>query len=94
MIVLEEDKDYSSITSSLAENGIGASAGSVAGHCLSVYRKNFVYRVEDLPVSAKLSFQGLALPLHPQMHPYDGSYCAKTILDLVNALRTKKKTEA
>lgn len=94
MVVLEEDKDRSSIISSLAENGIGTGAGSVAGHCISIYRKSFSYKVEDLPVSAKLNFQGLALPLHPQMHLYDSAFCAETILDLVDALRSKKQTEA
>lgn len=71
MIVLEEDKERASVIKKLAEYGFGAGAGSIAGHCLAVYRKQLTYKPKDLPVSAKLNLQGLALPLDPLMELSD-----------------------
>lgn len=48
----------------LGANGIGAAAGSVAGHCADLYASQFGYKPSDLPVSARLASWGLALPLY------------------------------
>ena len=71
MTVLEEEKERAFVIKKLAEYGIGAGAGSIAGHCLAVYRKHLSYNPEDLPVSAKLDLQGLAFPLDPLMELSD-----------------------
>lgn len=67
MIVLDEQKDREFVIKRIMENGFGTGAGSVAGHCKYIYRKSFGYEAGDLPVSAKLNFQGLALPLYEQL---------------------------
>jgi dTDP-4-amino-4,6-dideoxygalactose transaminase len=67
MVVLDEEKDRSFVINKLAKNGIGAGAGSVAAHCIHVYRERFGYNVQDLPISTKLDSQGLALPLYSDM---------------------------
>ncbi len=64
MIVLNKEKDRSFVINKLGENGFCAGAGSVAGHCMHIYRKSFGYEAKDLPISDMLSFQGLALPLY------------------------------
>lgn len=82
MIVLDKQKDRSFVIDKLAENSFGTGAGSVAGHCMHVYGKSFGYEAEDLPVSAKLNFQGLALPLYPQMQSKDVLYCVQEVRNL------------
>ena len=67
MVVLKEGKDRSSIIGKLAEHGVGAGPGSMSGHCISIYRKSFGYKAEDLPISARLDLQGLALPLYERL---------------------------
>lgn len=82
MVVLDEQKDRGFVVNNLAEKGFGAGAGSVAGHCTYIYHKRFGYKVEDLPVSAKLNFQGLALPLYEQLSEQQQGQIAQHLRDL------------
>jgi len=67
MVVLKKDIDRSFIIGKLADYGVGAGPGSISGHCISIYRKSFGYTAEDLPISARLDFQGLALPSYERL---------------------------
>jgi len=75
MVVLDGHKDRSSVMERLAENGVGAAPGSLAGHCASVYQQEFGCKGPDLPVSNRLDFYGLALPLYCGMTDEDVDMC-------------------
>jgi len=79
MVVLEKGKDRSSIIETLAENGIGAGPGSVAGHCLKVYQEKFGYKGSNLPISNWLNSHGLALPFYAGMTREDVSMCTNEL---------------
>ena len=84
MVVLNKEKDRNFIIDKLAENGVGAGAGSVAGHCLYVYRECFGYESKNLPISARLNLQGLALPLYSDMSDSEVYVC---ITELIGRLQ-------
>ncbi|MHC4692178.1 MAG: DegT/DnrJ/EryC1/StrS family aminotransferase [Planctomycetota bacterium] len=79
MIELEKDLDRSEIIDRLAQQGIGAGAGSVSAHCLEVYQEKFGYKNSDLPISQRLNFRGLALPLYSDMTHQDVNHCITEI---------------
>jgi perosamine synthetase len=67
MAVVPQGRSRDRIQQELASRGIGAAPGSVAGHCLQVYKDTLGYREDNLPVSRLLQERGLALPLHARM---------------------------
>jgi dTDP-4-amino-4,6-dideoxygalactose transaminase len=68
MIVIDDTEDRSYVIANLAEkSSIGSSAGSIAGHCLKIYHNSFGYKPDDLPISAKLDCQGVALPMYASL---------------------------
>ncbi len=83
MVVLDEDHDRGQVIDKMAADGVGAAPGSIAGHCMAVYRERFGYKSKDLPQSAKLHHQGLALPLHSFMSVSDLEECASLLSRLL-----------
>jgi dTDP-4-amino-4,6-dideoxygalactose transaminase len=79
MVVLDSQIDLSKMLNTLCQSGIGAGKGSVAAHCMQVYKENFGYKDGDLPQSSRLDHKGLALPLYPDMRTEEVSHCLKEI---------------
>ena len=75
MVVLHDAVSRDEVISKLAARGIEAGPGAVSGHCASLYRRRFGYADADLPVSAWLHAQGLALPLYSGMTDEDVATC-------------------
>lgn len=75
MVVLDEQLKREKVIDKLAEKGIGTGPGSVAGHCVKVYREKFGYKSSDLPISNRLDSHGLALPLYADMTQEDIRMC-------------------
>ena len=83
MVVLDDALDRAEVIARLAERGVEAGPGTVAGHCASFYRRTFGYAEGDLPVSARLHRQGLAMPLCSRMTTHDASYCVRSLTDAI-----------
>jgi perosamine synthetase len=64
MVVPEASLSREDLLKGLAQKGIGAGVGSLAGHCMQVHQSRWGYRDNDLPVSNRLYQQGMALPIH------------------------------
>jgi dTDP-4-amino-4,6-dideoxygalactose transaminase/ubiquinone/menaquinone biosynthesis C-methylase UbiE len=79
MVVLDDRYDRDAVARSLMEAGFGAAPGSVAGHCMGVYRDRFRCCPGDLRVSARLHSQGLALPVHALMETWQVETCALAV---------------
>jgi dTDP-4-amino-4,6-dideoxygalactose transaminase len=79
MIVLDKQLKRQHIIDKLAENGIGAGPGSVAGHCVSFYQEKFGYKSSNLPISNWLNSHGLALPVYAGMTREDVSMCSTEV---------------
>jgi dTDP-4-amino-4,6-dideoxygalactose transaminase len=79
MVVLDDDQDRDDVVKRLSARGIGAGAGSVAGHAAKVYRQRYGYTDSDLPVSLRLDRQGLALPLHASMTDAEIDLCTQAL---------------
>lgn len=79
MVLLKEGRDRSVQIERLTRSGFGVGPGSVAGHCAEFYARQFGYKPSDLPVSALLESQGLALPLHTYMETSDACHCASLL---------------
>lgn len=67
MILLDRRFDRDEIIRALKDRGIGAGQASVSAHGMQLYREEFGYSWEDLPVSSVLHRYGLALPLYAGM---------------------------
>ena len=83
LVLLEEGHDRDAIVDRLRRRGIGAGAGSVAAHCLSVYAKKFDYDRDDLPISSRLHDSGLALPLYASMTTDQIAFVARQLTELL-----------
>jgi len=79
MVVLEEPLDRAELVAEMAARQIGVGPGSIAGHCTATYRECLGYRPSDLPHSARLHHQGLALPLHSFMDAEDVDFCVSSL---------------
>ena len=79
MIVLKPQIDLEEVVRKMAQAGIGVGRGSLAAHCLKVYKENLGYKPGDLPQSELLDRQGLALPLYADMRPEDVSHCVEEL---------------
>ena len=87
MVVLDDAISRDGIAARLAERGVHAGPGSVAGHCARVYRERLGYSPGDLPVSARLARQGLALPLYAGMTDADVEHCIRSLRDVLKGPR-------
>jgi len=87
MVVLDDGIDRGRVIRDLERHGFGAGPGSIAGHCMTFHRERYGYRPEDLPISARLHRQGLALPLHTHMAAEDGIRCASALAGAIRAQR-------
>jgi len=65
--------------SQLRSQGIQTGEGSIAGHCISSFKKLFKYKVNDLPVSQQLYTQGLALPVYFEIMGRDVTCCTNQL---------------
>jgi dTDP-4-amino-4,6-dideoxygalactose transaminase len=83
MVVLDDGLDRDRIIERLADAGIEAGPGSVAGHGAAVYRERFGYQPDELPCAAQLDSAGLALPLQPRMDLGDLLDCVACISTLL-----------
>ena len=83
MVVLEDGLSRDDVVAGLAAGGIEAGPGAVSGHCARVYRERLGYADGDLPVSASLHHQGLALPLYGAMTTEDVDRCARSLREAV-----------
>ena len=83
MVALDDDRPRDDVVARLAERGVQAGAGAVAGHCGKVYRERFGYAEADLPVSARLHRQGLALPLFSRMTDDDVEHCIRSLREVM-----------
>jgi len=83
MVVLDDGLSRAEVVARLAARGVQAGPGSVAGHCGAVYRERFGYARADLPVSARLHEQGLALPLFGEMTDDDAAWCAAALREVL-----------
>lgn len=83
MIVLDDNKDRDFVINKLAENAFGSGQGSVAAHCVSVYREYLGYKMKDLPVSAKLDLKGLALAVFEGLSAKDQEKIAEFLKRLL-----------
>ena len=81
MVVLGDRCDRNRIIDTMVRAGFGCGPGSVAGHCAKIYRERFGYKPADLPISAKLDVNGLALPLHSFVADADVVRCAALLRD-------------
>lgn len=75
MVVLDDKCNRTRIIDIMANGGFGCGAGSVSGHVGNLYMESFGYKPSDLPVSAKLDSNGLALPLHNSVSDADVERC-------------------
>jgi perosamine synthetase len=75
MVVLDDKCNRSKIIEIMVNGGFGCGAGSVSGHTGKLYMESFGYKPSDLPVSAKLDSNGLALPLHSFVTDADIKRC-------------------
>jgi perosamine synthetase len=82
MIVLRATHNRATAISRLAAEGIQTGPGSVAAHCAALYCRQFGYQPSDLPQSARLHNQGLALPLHSFLDSDDLSRCVALVASL------------
>ena len=87
MLVLDAEFDRDAIVAELAEHGIGAGPGSVAAHCGAIYQSRFGYRPEELPISAKLASQGLALPVYEGLEASEVAACATLVRQAIERQR-------
>jgi dTDP-4-amino-4,6-dideoxygalactose transaminase len=90
MVVLDERLKREKVIDKLAEKGIGTGPGSVAGHCVKVYREKFGYKSSDLPISNWLDSNGLALPLYADMRQEDIKMCTTELCKIRNKVKSFK----
>jgi dTDP-4-amino-4,6-dideoxygalactose transaminase len=83
MIVLDNNCDRDQIIDTMAKAGFGCSPGSVSAHCAKFYRERFGYMPADLPISAKLDVDGLALPLHSFVTDADVVGCSSVLREIL-----------
>ena len=83
MVVLEDKCHRDRVINTMAKAGFGCGAASVAGHCAKVYRERFDYNPDDLPISAKFDYQGLALPMHEFLTENHIMRCTSSLIKAV-----------
>ena len=83
MVVLDDAVDRAEIIARLAERGVEAGPGAVAGHCGRFYREAFGYADDHLPLAARLHRQGLAMPLYSRMTTHDTCHCVRSLTDAI-----------
>ena len=84
MVVLDDRLSRDDVIAGLAERGVQAGPGSVAGHCARIFAERIGYAPRDLPVSARLDRQGLALPLYARKTDEDVARCAGALREAVS----------
>jgi len=83
MVVLDDALPREEVVARLAAGGIEAGPGAVSAHCAKVYQERLGCADADLPVSARLHHQGLALPVYSTMTMEDVDYCVRWLREAV-----------
>jgi perosamine synthetase len=69
--VLDEGVDRDAVIAGLRGRGIESTIGTYALHTEPFFRRTYGYEPGQLPASARLSRQSVALPLYPTMTEAD-----------------------